>query len=94
MSESLCLCGFYSIEETEIPVWKMVEVLPFGMFIELYNLYYGMYGGKSYSAYLGSIKFLRNAAAHNVCLLNSLRKPYAIKINKCMDIMDVKLNTL
>ncbi len=74
--------------EEEIPVWKLIEVLPFGRFIELYSLYYGMYGGHSYSSYLGSIKFLRNAASHNVCLLNSLRKPYAIKINKCMDIMD------
>lgn len=74
--------------EEEIPVWKMVEVLSFGRFIELYTLYYDTYGGSSYSSYLGSVKFLRNAAAHNTCLLNSLRKPYAIKINKCMDIMD------
>ncbi len=74
--------------EEEIPVWKLVEVLPFGRFIELYDLYYGVYGGSSYSSYLGSVKFLRNAAAHNTCLLNSLRKPYPIKINKCMDIMD------
>ncbi len=74
--------------EEEIPVWKLVEVLPFGRFIELYNLYYGLYGGHSYSSYLGSVKFLRNAAAHNICLLNSLRKPYSVKINKCMDIMD------
>ena len=74
--------------EEEIPVWKLIEVLPFGRFIELYNLYYGIYGGHSYSSYLGSVKFLRNAAAHNTCLLNSLRKPYAIKINKNMSIMD------
>ena len=74
--------------EEEIPVWKLVEVLPFGRFVELYNLYYGKYGEPSYSSYLGSVKFLRNAAAHNTCLLNSLRRPYAIKIYKCKDIMD------
>ena len=71
-----------------IPVWSFIETLSFGHFIELYDLYYGIYGGHSYSSYLGSIKFLRNAAAHNSCLLNSLRKPYSIKIKKNMDIMD------
>lgn len=75
-------------DEDKIPVWSFVETLSFGKFIELYQLYYGIYGGKSYSSYLGSIKFLRNAAAHNTCLLNSLRKPYGVKINKNMDIMD------
>ncbi len=74
--------------EDEIPIWKFIEVLSFGRFIELYNLYYGIYGGHSYSSYLGNVKFLRNAAAHNNCLLNSLRKPYSIKISKCKDIMD------
>ena len=74
--------------ESRIPVWSLIETLSFGRFIELYSLYYGTYGGHSYTSYLGSIKFLRNAAAHNTCLLNSLRKPYSIKINKNMDIMD------
>jgi hypothetical protein len=75
-------------DEENIPIWSFIETLSFGRFIELYNLYYGIYGGYSYTSYLGSIKFLRNAAAHNSCLLNSLRKPYSIKINKNKDIMD------
>ena len=75
-------------DEDKIPVWSFIETLSFGRFIELYQYYYGTYGGASYSSYLGSIKFLRNAAAHNTCLLNSLRRPYAIKINKNKDIMD------
>lgn len=75
-------------DEDRIPVWSFIETLSFGKFIELYDLYYGIYGGKSYGSYLGSIKFLRNAAAHNTCLLNSLRKPYSVKIKKNMDIMD------
>ena len=52
-------------------------------------MYYGTYGGKNYSSFLGSIKFLRNAAAHNTCLLNSIRRPYKAKINKTKDIMDI-----
>lgn len=75
--------------ESEIPIWKIIETLSFGKFIELYNLYYGTYGGKNYSSFLGSIKFLRNAAAHNTCLLNSIRRPYKAKINKTKDIMDI-----
>lgn len=78
----------FSEDEEKIPVWSFVEALSFGKFIELYDMYYGIYGGKSYSSYLGNIKFLRNAAAHNNCLLNSLRKPYSIRIHKNMDIMD------
>ena len=76
-------------DENEIPIWKIVETLSFGKFIELYNLYYGTYGGKNYCSFLGSIKFLRNAAAHNTCLLNSIRRPYKTKINKTQEITDI-----
>lgn len=88
-SASIELVKKFSEKEDDIPVWSFIETLSFGRFIELYDLYYGIYRGASYSSYLGSIKFLRNAAAHNTCLLNSLRKPYSIRINKNMDIMDV-----
>lgn len=83
-------------DEEQIPVWSFIETLSFGKFIELYNMYYDIYGGKSYKSYLGSIKFLRNTAAHNTCLLNSMRKPYHIKISKCRDIMNqlAKINKL
>lgn len=74
--------------EEHIPVWKFVEVLPFGRFIELYELYYDKTGGNKYTNLLGSIKFLRNAAAHNTCLLNTMKKPYSIKVRKCMEIMN------
>lgn len=82
------LIGKFKNNEENIPIWSFIETLSFGRFIEIYNLYYGTYGGKNYSSYLGSIKFLRNAAAHNTCLLNSIRKPYP-NINKTRDIMDV-----
>lgn len=82
------LISKFSANEDDIPVWSFIETLSFGAFIELYDLYYGIYDGHSYSSYLGSVKFLRNAAAHNSCLLNSLRRPYGVKINKNMDIMD------
>ncbi len=57
------------------PVWNLIELLSFGKFVELYTLYYQEYNFPNYSIYLRSIKFLRNAAAHNNCLLSSIMKP-------------------
>lgn len=69
-------------------LWEIVEIISFGEFIDLYQLYYSMYPSKNndYSNYLWSIKFLRNAAAHNNCLINSLKAPYHIKIHKTKQI--------
>ena len=61
------------------PIWGIVEILTFGDFIKLFNLYYDKYPTKDsrkISDLLWSAKFIRNAAAHNNCLLNSLRIPY------------------
>lgn len=41
-------------------------------------MYYEKYNSKeNIGEYLWSVNFLRNAAAHNNCLLNSLRNPYS-----------------
>jgi abortive infection bacteriophage resistance protein len=65
----------------EFAIWNIVEVLSFGDFIKLYDLYYRKYKTKnSMENYLLSIKFLRNAAAHNNCLLNTLKTPYSVTI--------------
>lgn len=61
------------------PIWAIVEVLTFGDFIKLFNMYYEKYPSKESKKIqdlLWSAKFIRNAAAHNNCLLNSLRIPY------------------
>ena len=47
--------------------------------MELYEVYYQTYPTFNYSDYLKSVKFIRNAAAHNNCILSSLRKPNSIK---------------
>lgn len=69
-------------------LWEIVEVMSFGEFIDLYQLYYSIYPSKEndFSSYLWSIKFLRNAAAHNNCLLNSIKAPYHVTIHKTKDI--------
>lgn len=60
-------------------LWELVEILSLGDFIDLYQLYYVEYPNRKeeFSSFLWSIKFLRNAAAHNNCLLNSMRSPYS-----------------
>lgn len=70
-------------------LWELVEVMSFGEFIDLYQLYYSTYPSKEsdFSSYLWSVKFLRNAAAHNNCLLNSLKAPYHVTIHKTKDIL-------
>ena len=65
--------------EDRYALWNVVEMLSFGKFVELYTLYYQEYKGINYSTYLGSIKFLRNAAAHSNCLLSSLLHPNGTK---------------
>lgn len=69
-------------------LWEIVEVISFGEFIDLYCLYYSIYPSKSndFSSYLWSIKFLRNAAAHNNCLLNNLKAPCRVTIHKTKEI--------
>lgn len=69
---------------TDLAIWNLVEVLSFGDLIKLYSMYYDKYKDKrDIRSLLWSVKFLRNAAAHNSCLLNTLRVPYTgIRSNK------------
>lgn len=61
----------------EFALWNIIEVLSFGDFINLYRLYYSKYHSKNdMSKLLWSARIMRNAAAHNNCLLNSLKNPY------------------
>ena len=75
-------------EDDNYALWEIVEVLSFGQFIDLYQLYYSKYSSKhDFSSYLWSLKFLRNAAAHNNCLLNSIKSTYNVVLRKNKDIM-------
>lgn len=83
-SASSDLVAKHKENDNTYALWEIVEVLSFGEFIDLYQLYYSTYPSKDndYSSFLWSIKFLRNAAAHNNCLLNSLKAPYHVTIHK------------
>lgn len=59
--------------EEEYAVWHFMELLSFGDFIDFYNSYYAKNNTtNAFKPLLRPIKFLRNAAAHNNCLINNL----------------------
>ena len=77
--------------ENEFAIWNFIEVITFRDFEDLYNYFYSQYGDELYGKKVGPYKYffhpvriLRNAAAHNNCLINSLRTPYVApeKMNK------------
>jgi abortive infection bacteriophage resistance protein len=82
------VCGELIVKyQDDFAIWNIAEVLSFGDFIKLYEMYYRKYPcAENMCKYLWSVKFLRNAAAHNSCLLNSLKNPYSTQINLYKDI--------
>jgi abortive infection bacteriophage resistance protein len=59
----------------EIPVWAFVEVIPFGRYINFYKSCATFFKDKKLTDehfLLLKIKELRNAAAHNNCIINDL----------------------
>ncbi len=66
-----------AFDECEIncPIWAFMEIITFGDFTRLYSFYYEAYPDmQNYSGVLNSVKSLRNACAHNNCLIHNLRK--------------------
>ena len=70
--------------KNDFAIWNIVEVLSFGNFIELYSLYYGNNSWLYNSLF--PIKKLRNAAAHNNCLINNLNNNHESLITPHMHV--------
>lgn len=67
----------------DCPVWVLVELLSYGEFIQFYKFYYGKAAPIS-SNLLHLVRSLRNATAHNNCMIanlnrNTSRPPTEIK---------------
>ncbi|MBK5200561.1 MAG: Abi family protein [Spirochaetaceae bacterium] len=65
---------------SKMPIWALVEVLSFSEFLKLHEFYYSKKAKTNYKSYNSkienfawSIKIIRNACAHNNCILNSLK---------------------
>ncbi len=55
-------------------IWVLLEVLTFGQFVSFYSFFHDFYGIKNkYSGNINTVKSLRNACAHNNCILANLR---------------------
>ncbi len=55
-------------------VWSIVEMLGFSDFIDFYAHYYQYFHLKcEYTPHFDSVRRLRNAAAHNTCMISNLR---------------------
>lgn len=57
----------------KMPVWQLVELLSFSAFCVLYKFYYNLLDDDPMVKCMKSTRYLRNAAAHNTCLLNTLK---------------------
>lgn len=63
------------IYQADCPVWVLVEILAFNDFLRFVNFYEGLYPGRLNANInlLNTVRNLRNACAHNNCILTSLR---------------------
>lgn len=61
-----------------LPVWVFLEVISFGDLIAFSKMYYHEYPSKEVPEWLldslATVRYLRNAAAHNNCLINDLHR--------------------
>ena len=82
----MCCDLIRKLEKEGYAVWNLIEVLSFGDLVMLCEVYDQNTGGKNEDLFrcLFAVRCLRNAAAHNNCLLNSMRAPYTRKIKPSM----------
>lgn len=61
--------------EFDCPVWAFLEVISFGTFIDFYTYYYNNkpQSNRSHISCFPYVRSLRNACAHNNCILHDLR---------------------
>ncbi|PKM72868.1 MAG: Abi-like protein [Firmicutes bacterium HGW-Firmicutes-16] len=68
-------------------IWNIIEVMSFGQFADLYTLFYTRNEfDDSYRNLLLPVRMLRNAAAHNNCLINRLCPPFSREITPNYDL--------
>ncbi len=66
--------------DVRCPVWAFVEIISFGIFIQFYDFYYSDSANQNFPtpvSLLNPVKSIRNACAHNNCIINNLRSGYS-----------------
>lgn len=79
----------------DYPIWVYLEVIPFGEFVNFYKYYCKEYSCCEFSSnLLYNVRNIRNAAAHNNCVINDLADKSGYYKNELVDILDsLLLNT-
>lgn len=72
----------------DFAVWNLVEIISFGELISLCKLYYGD-TNKALTGCLNIVRFLRNAAAHNNCLINNLSDNTVFSFKQNRDVNNI-----
>jgi len=74
-SSSLYCRGLIEAYKWNFPIWAYVEITDMGDLISLYNFYYIKHLNTKppFSQNLERVRQLRNAAAHNNCIINNIR---------------------
>jgi hypothetical protein len=68
-------------------IWNIVEVMSLSPFTELYALFYNRNSFRDiYLNMLLPVRMLRNAAAHNNCMINRLKPPYSRTVAPCYEL--------
>ena len=77
MQRSYCL-DLYHHNEDALPIWVLLEIISFGDLIKLYRVYFDLYHKQRTSPFdyrlLEHIRNIRNAAAHNNCLIAHINR--------------------
>lgn len=64
----------------DLPIWVFLETISFGELTRFYDFYAKRFSvGSNISAYLWSVRIMRNAAAHNACILNRMTEYFGEK---------------
>lgn len=66
----------YDNIDIRCPVWAFMEIIGFGEFVKFYDFYYTFYNYDNVipTGVLNTVKSIRNACAHNNCVIHNLRK--------------------
>ncbi len=71
--------GKCTVESYDCPIWIFLEIISFGEFIRFYEFFYEKNGNCPINKkFLNVVKSLRNACAHNNCLIYNLHSSNAI----------------
>lgn len=88
------------LESEGYALWNVVELLSFGDFIKLYEFFYQQYPecltGLNFTYPMKNVKNLRNASAHNNCILDQINKEPAdgVRENKKVTSYVSKIETI